>query len=182
MLSASWRIAFRKTTGLKVKEPIEKTTKEFLEKIGFADIKIKVTKKEGLYKISLQTNEEEQGALIGYHGETISALQLLLSIIIYKKEGKWTKILVDVGDYRKQRQEQLKELALKAAQRVKFSGRPVSLSGLSSFERRAVHMVLKDDPAVESFSEGEGKWRMLVVTPKVEGEAEQNNQINTNDK
>jgi len=154
-----------------MKDAIKKNTKEFLEKIGFDDIKIAITKKEDLYKISLQTNEEEQGMLIGYHGETISALQLLLSIIIYKKEGKWEKILVDVGDYRQQRQEQLKELALKASQRVKFSGRPVSLSGLSSFERRTVHMVLKDDPAIESFSEGEGKWRMLVVAPKVEGEA-----------
>lgn len=150
-----------------LKKTIEKLTNEFLEKIGFANIKTTIIKKEDLYKINLEIDkEDEQGILIGYHGETISALQLLLSIFIYRKEKKWVKILVDVGDYRNQREEQLKELALKAAQRVKFSGRPVSLSGLSSFERRAVHMVLKEDLEVESFSEGEGKWRTLVVAPR----------------
>lgn len=162
-----------------MKKAIKKLTKEFLKEMGFADAKIDVVQEEELFKINIESGEDraspeamqaERRMLIGYHGETISALQLLLSLFIYHQEEKWVKILVNVGDYRKKREEQLKELAQKAAQRVKFSGRPVSLSGLSSFERRAVHLVLKDDPEVESFSEGEGKWRVLVVAPKQETE------------
>ena len=155
-------------TKTETKDAIEKITNQLLKKIGLEKIKVDISQEKELFKIDLKADkEEEQGMLIGYHGETISSLQLLLSLFIYKKTGEWTKILVDVGDYRTKREEQLKELALKAAQRVKFSGRSVSLSGLSSFERRAVHMFLKEDPEIETHSEGEGKWRMLVVSPVI---------------
>lgn len=154
-----------------IKKEIKDLTNKLLKKIGFAQAKVSVTQKDDLLKINIEA--EESGALIGYHGETINALQLLLGLFIYNRQDKWIKILVDIGDYRAKRAEQLKELGSKAAQRAKFSGRPVSLSGLSSFERRIVHLALQDDPQVETHSEGEGKNRMLVIAPKIQEEKKQ---------
>ena len=109
---------------------------------------------------------EDQGILIGYHGETINSLQLLLSLMVYRKLGKWQPLLIDIGDYRKEREEKLTSLALNTAQKVKFSQSPVVLSGLKAFERRVVHLALEDHSDVYTDSQGEEPARELVIYPK----------------
>ena len=79
---------------------------------------------------------------------------------------EWQKIILDIDGYREKREEKLSQTALETAHKVELSNRPIVLSGLSSYERRVVHMTLADNPNVETRSEGEKGSRRLIVSPK----------------
>lgn len=117
--------------------------------------------------VNLQVESPEAAFLIGFHGETLQALQLILSFLVHRLLGDWVKVSVNVGDYRQRREEQLKRLALSLAQKVKFSGEAQIIPNLSPSERRVVHLALADHPEVTSESEGEGRNRVLTIKPKV---------------
>ena|SRR3990172_2526216 len=119
---------------------------------------------EGVVHLSL--NSENAGLLIGYYGQTLSSLQLIFNLIIYKKLGTWVKIILDVGDWRQRREEYLRKLALSLAQQVEVDGQPVVCPQLTSAERRIVHLALQDHPQVVTESSGEGRDRRLIVKPK----------------
>lgn len=142
---------------------IKETTKELLNLLGFKKPEITIRQKEDRFLIDIQV--EDQGVLIGFHGETVNALQLILSLILYHKQGKWQPVLLDIGDYRKEQEERLKNIALNTAQKVKFSQKPTTLTGLKSYERRIIHLALVDHPDVKTESQGEGSERELVVYP-----------------
>ncbi len=127
---------------------------------------IEVTEDKENQAVLIQIETETPGILIGYHGETLSSFQLILGIMANRQLKEWTRILVNVGDYRQKREEVLKRIALSAAQRAHFSGAPVTLADLSSAERRIIHLVLADHEEVESYSEGEGRDRRLIIKPR----------------
>lgn len=116
--------------------------------------------------VAIQLETDQPGVLIGYHGETLSAIQLIVSMIVYRKFSEWTRILVNVGDYRERRKEVLERMALVVAQRAKFSSQPQALPPMSAFERRIIHLALTGDSELETASEGEGKDRHVVIKPK----------------
>ncbi|MBI3385251.1 KH domain-containing protein [Candidatus Gottesmanbacteria bacterium] len=126
--------------------------------------KVVVEKDEETIRVNIETSQS--GALIGYHGEGLISLQLILNIMVYKKTGSWQRVVVNVGDYRQKREEYLKNLALNVATRVKTTRTVSTLNDLSSFERRIIHLVLSEDPEIEAYSEGEGKDRHLIIKPK----------------
>lgn len=142
---------------------IEQVVSELLEQLK-VEAKVAVEKTEETYKVGIQT--EQSGALIGYHGEALVSLQLVLNLLVHKALGVWPKIVVNVGDYREKREDYLKGMAQNIVERVKATGRPSVLTDLSSFERRIVHMALAEDPEIDSTSEGEGKDRHLVIKLK----------------
>lgn len=115
---------------------------------------------------NLTLSDQDAGMLIGHHGDTIAALQLLLGLILYKQSGSWTRLIVDIGDYRAKRTASLEKLAQDTAQRVKFSNEPIALFNLNPFERRAIHIYLEGHPDVATESDGEGRNRHLIVKPK----------------
>jgi len=141
------------------KEVTEKLLLE-LEVAGTADIQLK----DEMAEIVLQT--EESGLLIGYHGEILEALQLLISLIASRKTGRFIRVSLEVGDYKKNRTEYLERLAQQTKDRVLEEGRPHTLSALKAWERRIVHVILQDDQEVTSESMGEGKERVLVIKPR----------------
>lgn len=156
------------------RELLEATTKEVLDKLGFANANISIERdEENRLNVQVDVPPEESGMLIGFHGETLASLQLLLSQIIYKKLGEWRTVILNVGDYRQKRQLSLESMALNAAQRVKLTGQAVMLPYLSSSERRLIHLSLSQDPQVETFSQGEGRDRRLVISPKKKQEKEE---------
>lgn len=165
------RKATTKTTKVKIsKGPVDLTatirnkSEELLARLGFdCQIEISLTE-DNRYLVKIQTNEPN--LLIGYHGQTLSALQLIINLAVQKETSVWTPIVLDIGDYRERREEQLRQLALNIAQRVRFSGQPQSLTRLSAAERRIIHLALADDEMVETLSEGEGSDRHLVIRPK----------------
>lgn len=149
----------------KTVEIIKKTTEELLQLLEIEKPAVEVEKDEqGVFYVAIKTLDS--GILIGYHGENIYALQLILSLIVYKKIDHWQRIVLDVGDWRKKREEQLKKMALGAAQKVKFSQEPVVMPYLNSVERRIVHLALTENPDVTTRSEGESSERKLIIEPE----------------
>lgn len=144
---------------------IKKTTEELLAGLMIESTVDVESQEENLYKVTIQT--EESGLLIGFHGETLSSFQLILGLTASKKLGKWVRVVVEVGDYRAKREEQLKAMAESYAAQAISTGQPVSIPYLPPIERRIIHLALQDRPDVESFSEGEGRNRRLVIKPKV---------------
>jgi spoIIIJ-associated protein len=124
--------------------------------------------------IHVQIDGEDLGALIGHHGETLVALQTVLSLVINresrdKDDNDRYKVLVNVGNYRERQEESLQALARRSAERVRFSHKPLPLPFMSAYDRRIVHMALQQEPDVIGESEGEGRERRLVVKLRSEG-------------
>lgn len=109
---------------------------------------------------------ENLGILIGRRGETLDALQYLTNLTVSRKYQEKHKYILDAENYRKKREETLEKLAKKLAGKVKENGRSLSLEPMSPYERRIIHTVLQDDPAVRTFSEGEEPYRKVVITKK----------------
>ena len=139
---------------------IQQTTEELVKTLGVS-CEVSVTATEESAEVTLET--EDGGMLIGYHGETLEALQTLLPLLCAKKLGRFVRISVEVGDYRKNRTEYLENLAHSTKEKVLAEERDFVLSELKPWERRIVHMILADDPEVLSESMGEGKERVLVI-------------------
>ena len=107
--------------------------------------------------------KEALGALIGRKGERLSALQHLVNLMLSRKMGTWTRVLVDVEDYRGRRERQLMEVATRAAERVSETGQMLQLEPMSALERRWVHLALRDVDGVTTQSIGEEPMRRVVV-------------------
>jgi spoIIIJ-associated protein len=110
-------------------------------------------------------DEEAMGLLIGRRGETLRSLQFMVNLLVSRKVQKWPQVVVDVGNYRQRRQESLEGLARRMAERVRQSGRPLTLEPMGAYERRIVHLALRSDPTVYTESSGEGENRKVVIYP-----------------
>ena len=110
---------------------------------------------------------EDLGLLIGRHGQTIDALEHLAARIAFGGEGERKRVTVDAAGYRARRAEVLERQADRAMQEAVRYGRPVALDSLVASERRLVHEYLRDQPDVETYSEGDEPNRHLVVAPIV---------------
>lgn len=147
----------------KVNKKQDKIIKDFFVSLGI-DTKMEILETEEAIEVTLET--EDTGIIIGYHGETLEALQLVLSLLLAKENGEFKRVSIEVGDYKKNRIEWLERLALDTKERALSEGKEVYLSELKSWERRVIHLLLQDDKEVTSESSGEGKDRVLVIKPK----------------
>ncbi len=111
-------------------------------------------------------DEETVGLLIGRRGETLRSLQFLLNTLVQRRVGRWPQLVIDVGNYRQRRQESLEGLARRVAEQVRATGQPQTLEPMPAYERRIIHMALRDIPYVYTESSGEGEARRLTVYPK----------------
>jgi len=140
-----------------------KLIKKFFESLG-VDSKFEVKEEEEVINVSLET--DDSGIIIGYHGETLEALQIVLSLMLAKEMGEFKRVSIEVGDYKKNREQWLEKLALDAKDKALFGKKEVILTELKAWERRVVHMILQNDDEVVTESSGEGKDRVLIVRPK----------------
>lgn len=137
---------------------------QLLAKMGFPLLEFKVKEiEEEIIDVQVNIDPQDSGLLIGFHGENIFALQFIIGQIFHQQVGRWKKITVDVGDYREKRKEMLKTIALNAAEKAKQTGQPISLPNLNGNERRIIHLLLSDDQEIKTYSQGEGKNRVLLV-------------------
>jgi len=110
--------------------------------------------------------DESLGLLIGQEGNTLDALQLIVAIGANKGIEDGCRVILDTsGGYRERQREHLCRQARQAAEEAQRTGREVVMSDLKSYERRIVHTELADEPGVETYSEGEGRYRRLVISP-----------------
>ena len=119
----------------------------------------------------LNVKGEDLGVLIGRRGEKLASLQHLVNLIVAKREGQWHRIAVDVENYRGRREEQLRDVAERAAKRVAQSGKIIQLEPMPAVERRIVHMALVENPRVRTQSVGVEPNRRIVVLPAGKVEA-----------
>jgi len=152
-----------KKTETKAVKKIEKVVQKLLELLEI-EAKLVVEREEDVFQVQLEASDP--GVLIGYHGETLRALQRMVAMIVYRLTGEWLKIVVNVGDYRQRRQESLEKMALAASQKAKLSQQSQALPPMPPAERRIIHLVLAEEPEVETISEGEDRERHVVIRPK----------------
>ena len=135
----------------------------------FAKMNLNVTidqvDKEDIVLFDLKGND--LGILIGRHGQTLDALQYLTNLAANKNvdEGR-VRIVLDVEDYRKRREETLVRLAQRLANKVKRRNQRIVLEPMSRHERKIIHMALQDDPQIATYSEGEEPYRKIVIAAK----------------
>jgi spoIIIJ-associated protein len=113
----------------------------------------------------LNVKGADLGVLIGRRGEKLASLQHLVNLIVAKREGQWHRISVDVENYRGRREEQLRDVAERAAKRVIQSGKIIQLEPMPAVERRIVHMALVENAKVRTQSVGVEPNRRIVVLP-----------------
>ena len=138
---------------------IENFMKEFSNNIGNINYSINKEKED----ISVIISGENSAKLIGYRGETINALQIILSAIGNKNVENRVKVLVDVGEYKEKRKETLRELARKLEKTVKRNGKKIVLEPMLPYERKIIHTELQDSKYVTTYSIGEEPRRRVVI-------------------
>jgi spoIIIJ-associated protein len=116
--------------------------------------------------IRLKIDAGNPAILIGRHGRTLDALQYLVRKIVRKKHNTKMRISFDVEGYRDRRKESLTQLALRLGEKVKRSGKPATISPMNAYDRRIVHIALKDDGLVRTQSKGGGEFRKLIIFPQ----------------
>jgi spoIIIJ-associated protein len=121
---------------------------------------------EGAPPLVLNVTGEDLGILIGRRGETLSSLQYMVNLMVSRRLKSSAGLVVDVEGYKERRRESLRNLAFRVAERVRSTGRPVTLEPMPAAERRIVHLALHDDPDVMTQSVGEGESRKVSVAPK----------------
>jgi len=119
----------------------------------------------------LNVTGSDLGVLIGRRGEKLASLQHLVNLIVAKREGQWNRIAVDVENYRGRREDQLRDVADRAAKRVIQSGKIIQLEPMPALERRIVHMALVENPKVRTQSVGVEPNRRIVVLPATKVES-----------
>ncbi len=119
--------------------------------------------------LNIQGINENLGLLIGRRGETLSALQLLVSLIVGHRTKHRMRISIDAENYRERREENLRSLALRVAQQVRNYRRSIALEAMPPHERRIVHIALADSKDISTESIGEGDERRVVISLKRPG-------------
>lgn len=153
---------------------------EDLDKVADAAVEAlrSILEKFGIEGSSIEEYEGDEGeiildvvggdlaVLIGRHGRTLDALQAVVSAITSRKLGFRYPVVVDVEGYRHRRRQKLEDIARRSADRAARQHIPVRLRPMTAYERRVVHVALRDDRRVTTASEGDDPFRMVVITPK----------------
>lgn len=116
-------------------------------------------------ELILDISGDDMAVLIGRHGKTLDALQFIVSMITIRTIGFRYPVVVDVEGYKNRQRQKLESIAHSSANRAASQHRRVGLRPMTPYERRIIHIALRDDDRVETVSEGEGSARHVVVVP-----------------
>ncbi len=137
-----------------------------LSQLSLTDDQITIACEEGdNINVSLKLPTESAGIFVGHHGEGLTALRMIFSLILFQRFGLWPKIHLNVNDYQERREDALKELAFGAAERAISLNKEIILPNLSSFERRIVHVFLAENSQIKTESRGVPPLRQMVIIP-----------------
>lgn len=117
-------------------------------------------------ELILDITGDDLAVLIGRHGRTLESLQFLISVITSRTIGFRYPIVIDVEGYKSRQRQKLEEIAESAAHRAVSQDKEIRLRPMTPYERRIVHIALRDNPDVETHSEGEGRGRRVVISPR----------------
>jgi len=122
-------------------------------------------KEETSERILLEIRGDKTGLLIGKRGQTLDALQFLVNKMVNRTADSAKRIEVDMEQYRKRREQALRNMAVRLGQKVKKKRKPITIEAMNAHDRRIVHLTLKNDRALETKSVGKGEMRKLVIHP-----------------
>lgn len=143
---------------------VAESIREIIEKLQ-VPATIEVSRQDDIFSVDIDS--EDSSLLIGKHGVNLESLQFILAVRLKTLTSSDDfEIYVDVGGWRKKKDEKLKQIALDAAQRVAAENEPQSIYNLKNSERRVIHVALANHPNVETVSEGEGENRHIIIRPK----------------
>ena len=147
-----------------------KNARDFLK--GLTDkmgVPAEIAVGETAEQLKMVLTGENMSILIGRRGETLDALQYLTSLNVNRGREDYLRVSLDTENYRAKREEALRKLAVRMANRAKKSGRRVALEPMNPNERRILHSALQNDPEVTTHSEGEEPYRRVIITLKYVG-------------
>lgn len=145
-------------------EKAEQDIKEFLDNFLTKETKYEV--KINNFDIYVDMNGENLNYLIGYRGETINAIQTILTAIANKKSTQKIRVYLDIARYREKRIKTLEDLAEKLARTVERTKKSVTLEPMTAYERKIIHTKLQNNSKVKTFSKGEEPYRKVVISLK----------------
>ena len=144
---------------------------DLLDYMGFpgeVDV-LRASKENGTPTLAMAiVDGESMGALIGRRGETLQAFQFITQLLVNRRLGHWTRVLLDIEGYRSRRERYLKDTALRAAEKAMRYREPIELDPMIPSERRIVHLTLAGHESVTTHSEGEGDNRRVIVEATAE--------------
>lgn len=145
-------------------------SKEFLDKI-FTTMNIKVDteirkEEDVVYVEILNVDSSDKGIIIGKRGNTLDSIQYLLTLVLNKDKEKYTRVAMDIEDYRMKREKTLIKLAERMAEKARYSHRLVKLEPMNPSERRIIHSALQKQSDITTYSEGDDPYRRVVIQAK----------------
>lgn len=149
-------------------ERVEQIVRELFQIIGIEKIEIKIKKDNSLKDkelliVNVNMGPKEAKYFLKENTEGLNAIQRLLRVLISKKDSKRPFLVLDINDYRKEREKELTESAIKAAKQARRTKKPVLLDPMPAYERRLVHLKLAEQPDIVTESTGEEPERRVVV-------------------
>ncbi len=120
---------------------------------------------QDLNQVNLVIEGEDAGLLIGKQGQTLEALQYLVTKILSKQTKKKPRVVIDIESYRERHKQSLIEMAMKHGEKAKRIGKPVTLNPMNAHDRRIVHLALQHDKDIKTKSRGEGLYKKVIIYP-----------------
>lgn len=149
--------------------PEERTRKFFDVLLEKMDIKAdyEVDFSDNVLKLDIvKINEDDKGIIIGKRGKNLDEIQFLLNLIVNKGRQNYVRVIFNVEDYRAKREETLKRLANKMADKCRYYKHKVRLEPMNPYERRIIHSTLQEETDIITYSEGEEPYRKVVIDLK----------------
>ncbi|UOE94139.1 RNA-binding cell elongation regulator Jag/EloR [Alkalihalobacillus sp. LMS39] len=149
------------------RDAIEESVQFLQELIHKMDVQASVTKQEEDDTIVLNLEGKNLGTVIGKRGQTLDSLQYLVNLVANRYSEQYIRIQLDAEQYRKRRKEALEQLALRLANKAKYSKQAVKLEPMQAHERKIIHAALQKIEGVKTISEGHEPRRRIVITPQI---------------
>jgi len=153
----------RATIKRSVKDEIKEFLSRVLELMGI-EAKIEITEEES--QIMVKLSGQNMGLVIGRRGETLDALQYITNLAVNRNKSDYKRIIIDTEEYRSKREETLRKLAKRLANKVQRTKKSIVLEPMNPYERRIIHSTLQNHPYVTTYSEGEEPYRKVVIKLK----------------
>lgn len=158
------KIDISKEAEIKAEENIKKFLDEFISKLPTNDLKYEIKNEKN--DIFVDIKGEDTGYLIGYRGNVLNSLQVILNNIANNELNERARVLLNIGGYKEKREKDLKDLADKIAGTVIKKRKSITLEPMTSYERKIIHSKLQENSKVETHSIGEEPNRKIVVSLK----------------
>ena len=139
-----------------------------LNRMG-VESKVETSVREG--NVCVEIKGDKEGILIGKHGRTLEALQMIVNRMVNKKLKEPVRVVVDIDEYRIRRATSVAKMVARVAERVKRAGKPITIGPFNAYDRRIIHVALQEDPVLRTESQGEGAVKKVaIIFQKKEGE------------